>query len=523
MKINRFLKFHLPVILASVLMAFSAIGISADEAELVYYRNLLENSAFPENDETRRLLSDAIMAPAYPAVETPFRINRQLSDGRLVQFEVRKTVRNWYLIFRNQRGNEPWEKYPIWGRGSWIIKKDLLTGEFVQAKIFLQDDENSFVRLFPTEDGRSRLDIHLYGKQLGDDVIIPVSFEELMQTPFARIAALSGHSVNWEMLFPDSDSYGYRNVAEMVSALSRYDDSIEEVRDAAVNGAGLNVFIETGLPVRPGETTVDGGVLERGKTGMNCSGYVKWIADGVYSAWSGSPGSRYLDIDELRHPTSGVNRNPWNESRSASGKDAREELDSQLRDPRFGLDWNRNLARIVEETRLRRALSEDEIEALDTGELIGIPFWKDQGYLLEDLPSALYQLAAERPGAVYLAAVNSRFVPESVPGEPSPIPLHQYWHVSVLAPWFENGEGNGMRGRFRVAVLDVGDVSDSLLQVPGYADNPGYPSHIMELATRYARLGRDDSGNVLVPEVMVQLVRMDVPDDFVPCPLPEAR
>jgi len=518
-----FLRLHF--LTAVVLIMFFSLGprAAADEADLVYYRDMVEDSAFPENDETRRLLSEAIMAPAYPAVETPFRINRQLSDGRLVQFEVRKTVRHWYLIFRNQRGSEPRESYPIWGRGSWVIKKDLLTGSFVQAKIFLQDDENSFVRLFPTDDGRSRLDVHLYGRQLGDDVIIPVSFENLVLTPFAGIAALTGHSVDWEMLFPDTDSYGYRNVKSMITSLARYDDSIVEVSDAAVNGAGLNVFIESGLPVLSGVKTQDGGSLEKGKTGMNCSGYVKWIADGIYSAWSGNPGSRFLNIDELRQPTSRVNRNPWSESRSASGRDTRDELEAILRDPRFGLDWNRNLARIIEETRLGKSLSIDEVEVLDTGVLVGIPFWKDLGYKLEDLPSALYQLASNRPGAVYLAAVNSRFLPESTPGDPDPMPLHQYWHVSVLAPWFENGEGQEERGRFRVAVLDVGDVSDSLLQVPGFADNPAYPANISANAIRYANLGLNDSGEILVPEVMVQLVRVDVPSDFAVNPLPEAR
>ena len=508
-------------LLLTVIFIFSAAGISADEADLVYYRNLLEKSAFPENDETRRLLSDSITASAFPAVQTPFKINRQLSDGQLVQFEVRKTVRDWYLIFRNQRGNEPWEKYPIWGRGSWIIKKDLLTGEYVQAKIFLQDDENSFVRLFPTGDGRSRLDVHLYGRQLGDDVLIPVSFEELMLSPFARIAALSGHAVNWEMLFPDSDSYGYTVVRNMVDSLALYEDSIVEVPDAALNGAGLNVFIESGLPVPIGARTEDGGFLEDGYTGMNCSGYVKWVAESVYAAWSGYPGSRYLDINELRTPTSRENRNPWDESRSAAGKEARNELDVLLRDPRFGLDWNRNLARIVEQTRLRKTLSDEEIASLDTGELVGIPFWKDSGYRLEDLPSALYQLAAARPGAVYLAAVNSRFMPEPSAEDPHPIPLHQYWHVSILAPWFENGEDSGQRGRFRVAVLDVGDVSDSLLPVPGRSDMPAYPARIMRNAAKYAKLGLDDSGEELVPEVMVQLVRMDIPANFIPSPLPE--
>lgn len=511
------------LILVLFLGSAASVPLAADEAGLGPYRTLLEQSGFPENDETRRLLSDAVMAPAYPAVETRFKINRQLSDGRLVQFEIRKATRDWYLIFRNQRGEEPRETYPIWGRGTWIIKKSLLDGSYVQAKIFLQDDESSFVRLFPMADGRSRLDVHLYGRQLGDDVVIPVSFETLILSPFARLVALTDRSVPWEILFPDPEAAGYRRVSEMAATLGSYEELIREVPDGTINGAGINAYIETGLAVHPGAAVTGGGELQPGETGLNCSGYVKWVADGIYSGWAGTPGARHLEIADLRQPTSRVNRNSWSDSRSATGEDARMEMESQLRDPRFGLDWNRNLARLIEETRLGRPISPEETAVLDAGELKGIPYSRDLGYRLEDLPSALYQLSSGRPGAVWLVAVNSRFLPEPSPSDPDPLPLHQYWHVSIMAPWFDDGSAGGERGRFHVAVLDVGDVSESLLEDP-YSDTaPLFPASIRANAIRYARLGSDDEGNQLIPEVMVHLVKVDIPGNFEPSPLPEAR
>lgn len=513
----------IPIFIAAFLMLTGIGALAADEAVLEPFRAILENSGFPENDETRRLMSDAVTAPAYPAVESRFRINRQLSDGRLVQFEIRKAARDWYLIFRNQRGEEPRETYPIWGRGTWIIKKSLLDGSFIQAKIFLQDDENSFVRLFPMDDGRSRLDVHLYGRQLGDDVVIPVPFETLILSPFARLAALTDRSVPWAILFPDPDAAGHRRVADFVRDLRPYADRISEVPDAAVDGAGINSYIETGLPVRPGTPVTGGGVLEPGETGLNCSGYVKWVADGIYSGWEGNPGGRHLDIAELRVPTTRMTSNPWSESRSATGEDARMELESLLRDPRFGLDWNRNLARIIEETRLGRPISMAEKEVLDAGELQGIPYSRDLGYRLEDLPSALYQLASRRPGAVWLVAVNSRFKPEPSVDHPDPLALHQYWHVSIMAPWFDDGSRGGERGEFRVAVLDVGDVSETLLPDPSGDFEPLFPASIRSNAVRYARLGLGDNKEVLIPEVMVHLAKVDIPANFKPSPLPEAQ
>lgn len=503
-----------------VLTLIGGIGPGAQEMELTRFRTLLRHSSFPENDETRRLFMETIMAPTFSMVETEFEINKQRSDGRLVWFEVRRALREWYVIFRNQRGTVPREDYPIWGRGNWIIKKDLSTGRFIQAKIFLQDDKDSFVRIFPSEGGRSLLDVQLYGQQLGDDVLIPFSFESLMTAPFARIVELTEHSMNWAAVFPNPNAIGYRYVENLVGELDNYTASIQEMDDAAMNRVGDNVFIESGKPVFVGLAASDGRSLTPGSTGLNCSGFVKWVVDSIYSAWKGKPGSFFLAIEDLRQPTSRMNRNPWGESRSALGKNARENLQALLRDPMFGLDWNRNLGRIAEEARLGRTLALEELHALEGGELHGIPYQRDLGVSLESLNATLYLLAAMRPGAIYLAAVNSRFLPEPTETHPEPIPLHQYWHVSILAPWFDDGKG-GERGRFRVAVLDVGDVSETLLPNPRTDRTPAFLSAIVHNAIRYARLGRDEEGEALIPEIMMHLVRLDVPANFEVCPLPE--
>jgi len=506
--------------LAAILL-IGGIGLEAQEMELTQFRALLRRSSFPENDETRRLFMETIMAPNFSMVETEFEINRQRSDGRLVWVEIRRKLRSWYVLFRNQRGEVPREDYPTWGRGSWIIKKDLASGSFVQAKIFLQDDEDSFVRIFPSGGGRSLLDIHLYGQQLNDDVLIPLAFETLVTAPFARIVELTEHSVDWEALFPNPDAIGYRYVENLVRELRSYTALIQEMDDAAVDEVGNNVFIESGEPILAGLPTSDGRDLAPGNTGLNCSGFVKWVVDGIYSAWKREAGSLFLAIEDLRQPTLKLNRNPWEESRSALGGDAREDLQALLRDPMFGLDWNRNLGRIAEEARLGRALGLEELHALEGGDLHGIPYRRDLGVSLEGLNAALHQLASMRPGAIYLAAVNSRFLPEPTELNPEPMPLLQYWHVSILAPWFDDG-GGGERGRFRVAVLDVGDVSESLLPNPGAAAAPAFPSAIVRNAIRYARLGRNRAGEALIPEIMMHLVRLDVPANFEACPLPGA-
>ncbi len=509
----------LPLLLLPLLLFFAPLpGLGAGEMEMAPFRRMLDISGFPENDETRRLMSQALNAPNYAAVETTLEMHRQLSDSRLVEFEVRKGMLEWYLIFRNQRGQEPRETFPLWGRGNWIIKKSLLDGTFIQAKIFLQDNEDSFVRLFPLKDQRCRLDVYLYGRQLGDDVIVPVAFDSLLTAPFARILELTGHAVDWGTLFPNPDLIGYRRAEQMVSLLAPFSAGIQEFPDAALNTGGLNCRIETGEVIPPEE-------LEAGKTGMNCSGYVKWVADGIYSAWSKAPGSLFMDVDLLRASALPEKPNSWNAARSAEGREARQTFSALLRDPRFGLNWNRNIARIIREAQLGEDIDSAAARELDAPGLPGVSWIPDMGYTLDELGTALYQLAASEPGKIWLAAVNSPFKPKPSPQTPRPLSLHQYWHTAVLVPWFDNGAGGGERGSFHVAVLDTGQVAESLLPRASSSVEPAFLRFIQEKATAYARLGRDDEGSLQQPEVRVHLTGVDLPGNYMPAFLPsfEAR
>ena len=485
--------------------------LKADEAAMTQYRGMLERNGFNENREMRRKYFNVLKSPVFPEKEPPFSEYKQAADGRIVQFELKKTMDAWYIIFRNQKGEMPRATWPNWGKGTWIIKKDIRTGLFLQAKIFLYDGEDSFIRVFPENDRRSKLDIFLFDKNIGKGIILPVSFEELLVSPFARILYLSAKVIDWNIVFPNPDRHGYRMVEYFVNNLKPYSSRIVEFSDSAINSGGDNVFIETGRRLLEKD-------IPPGLTGFNCAGYVKWVADGIYSAWKDSPGGLYLDIKDMRRPTSKDNRNAWNNSRAAANPDARNALESLLRDPNFGLDWNRNLAWAIESARLSKNLSPEEQSRLETWKVSGLTFRKDNGFRLEDIPYALHQLAAQKPGTVYLAAVNSRFVPEPGPGDPNPLPLLQYWHVAVLAPWFEAGDKG--RGTFHTAVLDTGDAAETLLKKPGISAEPGFVAKIRENAIRYARLGSDKDGKPHVPEIMVHLTQVKLPVNFQPMPLP---
>lgn len=499
-------------LLLVVLYGGISLSVLADEVTLVPFRKMLTESGYLENGETRRQFYHLIVASTYPSEEQPFHLYRQRSDGRLVQFELRKGIREWYLIFRNQRGFEPYETFPLWGRGTWILKKNLFTGDLIQAKIFLQDNQDSFIRLFPHGKERSRLDVHLYGKKLNDDVIIPLPFSELMRVSLAKIVEMTEQTIRWKSIIPNPHSREYRKVESFVKKLDFYSEQIIEIDDAAIDGGGLNVFIET-------QKAIPSDMVSPNSVGMNCSGYIKWVADSIFSSWGSSTGRQYSEIDSLRQPTERTNNNAWNDFHSVLEQDARNNLDRLVRDPYFGLDWTRNLAWLLESARMKMELSKEQKQELSTGNIKGIPYQKNMGYPLEDLVPVLYQLAIKYPGAVYFAAINSRFRPEASVGEPEPLSLHQYWHVLILAPWFESGIQNDRMGHFRIGVLDTGGVELTLLSPADSEKKFPFLQKYWKKATEYAKLGKGEDGEPIVPEVMVHLVRVMIPPEFQPLPL----
>ncbi len=69
-----------------------------------------------------------------------------------------------------------------------------------------------------------------------------------------------------------------------------------------------------------------------------------------------------------------------------------------------------------------------------------------------------------------------------------------------------------------IAVLDIGEVYShrGILVDPEFGGEALWTTKIQDLATTYANLGRDDADEVLIPNVMVHLIRVDLPPDFMP-------
>jgi len=185
--------------------------------------------------------------------------------------------------------------------------------------------------------------------------------------------------------------------------------TLPDAEDGAMDASGNLVFIESL-------------VLQDQDAGFNCSGFAKWIVDGLHMGLYGS----FLPIEPLKVKHLDLRGHRWSDA-----------LEDE-RDPYFGLDWTRNLAT----TMLSAGQGGREVhpESADVRSVKYHTYVEDVGYPVDRLAQIMYLLAVEEPGNFYIASLNREF------GDAPP--LHQHVHVAVLFPYLDD------RGRFFVDVLE---------------------------------------------------------------------
>jgi hypothetical protein len=323
----------------------------------------------------------------------------------------------------------------LYAQGSWILKRSSPDGVPIQAKVFLRSDPGTFLRIYPDGD-RSKLDLVVYGGVLNREVPLPVPFERAFSSTMAEIVAWTGDLVDWSLFSPSPGMY--RETRGFVDETRRRLPGLRYADDGALDSEGKPVYIATGAP-------------QSEPTGLNCSGFAAWIADGFYRPLTG----KLLDPKALaaRH----VDARPT----PAAGR-FEEELD-----PFFGLDWTRNIAKALLDARAPsrpHGLTDSDVRisafalVAPSGVLPGggssseavngssayqsYPAYQaDLGYEASGIKALMYVLALREPGSIYLASV-SRKSGGVIPG------LTRHYHVAVLAPYFEPS------GEFKVAVFE---------------------------------------------------------------------
>ena len=376
------------IILSTALITFfiviPSVSISAWPEDKDY--------GFPENYEIRMQLREIITAPTGDVLNSREKNYPQQSGRSRVKYDIKTQNDSFYMLFINEKDY----RYPVYSSGTYIIRRNLDDGKFSQIKVFLKNDSECFVRIYPDND-RAVLELNIYGKQIYSGINLPYSFSDVLVLPFADIIKATAGIIDWDLIFPDRYSISSDSKMILLDEIRSELPKLSDEDDGALDADGEFRFIEN-LQVMD-------------TPGFNCSGFVKWVADGIYAGLTG----KYMGIRELKEKFLDLRGNRWS---------ARYESE---RDPYFGLDWTRNIA-----TEIRSEWKHEEsgYESADVTNVPWADYVEDIGFPIGELETIMYYLAVTEPSTLYLASVN-------IPWGEGPV-LRQHVHTAVLLPSIKN-------------------------------------------------------------------------------------
>lgn len=454
---------RIPLVASMLLLSFAAARLEAQPWPPL--PGDLPLARAPDSARVRAARwEDFLVAPREAALAMKPRV---VSDaGRTWELRVERGRDYFYMLVLPRRG----DAYPVYAQGAWILKRRVSDGSPVSAKIFLRSDPGTFALVTP-DGSRSRLDVVAYGGILRLGVPLPLPFERVLTASLPSLVELSSELVDWGLFSPEPTLY--REIAAMVASVRAALPSLAYADDGALDADGSWVRLEDAAPqAGPGP-------------GLNCSGFAKWVVDGLLGPSRGT----WSSVAEIKSLMAALAGQP-----GSRGSSFTRSYETAL-EPYYGLDFTRALAALAAGSR-DGGIPADAARALDvrlpppallvkTGDPVnGLSAYEaypdrfpDSGYRVDGLAPVLFLLASKEPGHAYLAAISR--------SDPKEAGVRRWYHVAVLVPWFDSG------GVFRVAVLESAAETS--------------------LGTLVARAGKD----------FAHLVRLPVPHRFEP-PSPES-
>jgi len=374
-------------------------------------------------------------------IETPTRVLSKkrvmntLPGGGRVELRVETAKDEFKVVFaRELKSSSPNNSFPGWAQGSWILIRRTDNGEALRIRIFLRSDPYTYVEFSPLPDNpdKCRMDVVLYEAHITRSLPLPVPLARLYTMQLGDILNLAGNDFPRRYFEPNPGDYQIQR--QFISKVRERIKGLEFADDGAIDQKGNYVYINTGLE-------------QKGHPpGLNCSGFAKWLIDGILRPVTGER----LEIPALKEPYG---------ERGSSLTD----LWEKQRDPFFGLDWIRNLASAAWSKLYSSAFGNlDEIEVRadrfsqltlrtkNNTVLYAYPgFLENAGYGVEGLLPLLYTLAIDEPGKFYLAAVNNEVGQPATQDNPQGKPrMRQYFHIAAFVPYFSES------GVFHVVVFE---------------------------------------------------------------------
>ena len=377
----------------------------------------VQSSAILDDSALRIFIKDTWLTerPSVVLQNRPF--VRDLPGGVPVQVRAEERNSEISVILARERNGS----YPGWAQGSWIYTRSLSTGSPLRIRMFLRSDPQIYVQWRPFGNDKSQIDLVLYEAYVVRGLPIGIPFDRLLTMPVEEILTAAGS--RFPRRFFDPDPRLYRNINSFVAKVRAALPSLNYEDDGVIDETGSYVFIES---LRKQNEPV----------GLNCSGFAKWVIDGMLKPVTG----KRLSVASLKKPVT-----PRSSSLAANFEE---------RDSLFGLDWTRNLA--LETAKVLRSPAFATLENIEvrqetfastidrTGGRVAIKsypgFLLNAGFSMEGLRPLLYTLAVNEPGHIYLASVNRE--------RGTAPPQRQHYHVAVLVPYFNEF------GNFQILVFE---------------------------------------------------------------------
>ena len=394
-------------------------------------------ATIPDDSALRASVRDSWLTESPARVLSRPRVLHTLGNGDQVEVRSEAGQDELMIIFAREQktatGRANTGQFPGWSQGSWILTRRRDTGAATRIRVFLRSDPYTYVQFRPLSDDKCQMDVVLYDAYMVRALPLAVTMDRLYTMPIQDALSLAGDKFPRRYFEPDQANY--RDQRLFITRVRERLPQLKFADDGAIDEVGRYVYIETGL-------------AQRGDPGLNCSGFAKWLIDGILRPVTG----QRLAIPPMKAPFG---------DRGSSFTDPWE----TTYDPFFGLDWIRNLASQAGSTLRSPAFATlDEIEVRSepfsqmiirrgagvSSDIHSYPgFQENAGYSIEGLLPLLYTLAIDEPGKFFLATVNAEGGPPTTPSNPRGMPrMRRYFHIAALIPYFNE------YGVFQVAVFE---------------------------------------------------------------------
>jgi hypothetical protein len=395
-----------------------------------------QNSSIQDDSALRVSIKDQWFTADPPLVLKNKPFVYTLPGGGPIQVRAEARGDEFMVILARERNGA----YPGWAQGSWIFTRLLSTGRAERIRIFPRSDPMAYVQFRPMGENpalgtrtigstdKTLMDVVIQEAYIVRGLPLGIPFERFLTMPLEETLAAAGDKFPRRYFEPDPRMY--RDIRSFVSKVRSGLPGLKFLEDGALDENSRYVYIRDLSPQAPAGR------------GLNCSGFAKWIVDGILFPVTG----KRLAVTPLKQASA-----PRTSSLTSNFED--------LRDTYFGLDWTRNLA--VEAARVFRGpglAAVEEVEVREetfaavvdrsrgTASAKSYPgFLLNAGFSMEGLRPLLYTLAVNEPGNIYLASVNNE---TKGPGAAKGLIIRQHYHIAVLVPYFNE------YGVFQVAVFE---------------------------------------------------------------------